>query len=267
MPDEHRFRNQRRDSRDLGAMEQRVYDVEEDVRATRKELNEKIDRLSDGTAKQINALANSTQSQIEGVRADVSSKFDKIFDKLDQQQKTVVEKAGTPWFAIISSGLGIMTACVTIGGVVGHMAIQPLSDGIMQIGRVIERQADAADARFDRVLDAVEKLRDTRVQPEAYAEYQKRIDGALSQQESDRIREATRIEGEVKTMRADLVSRSEHMTHWENTEMAQRRLSDRIEAVQKEISGAYSIGDQLKNLQTQIEQLRERQGVGSAPRS
>jgi len=77
---------------------------------------------------------------------------------------------------------------------------------------------------------------------------------------------------EINRIRADQVSRSEHIQHWSEQSERMNALNARIkdivteqaivnDGMRKEFGGTWTAGDQMKNLQDQIKQLQQRLDV------
>jgi DNA repair exonuclease SbcCD ATPase subunit len=78
-------------------------------------------------------------------------------------------------------------------------------------------------------------------------------------------KDTDRIDGEISTIRADLVPRAEHEQHWREQLDQLNVLRDQVSGLLKEVNGSWDIGKQLDNLQKEIDDLRSHSVA--APRS
>ena len=69
----------------------------------------------------------------------------------------------------------------------------------------------------------------------------------------------------VIEMRRGMVSREEHVQHWKEIDDKNSNNREQIMELRRDFTGTYSIGDQLKNLQKQVDDLRAR-STTMAPR-
>jgi vacuolar-type H+-ATPase subunit I/STV1 len=69
-------------------------------------------------------------------------------------------------------------------------------------------------------------------------------------------KDTDRIEGEISTIRAELVPRAEHEQHWNEQLDRVNVLRDQVSVLLKQINGSWDIGKQLDNLQKEIDDMR-----------
>ncbi len=69
-------------------------------------------------------------------------------------------------------------------------------------------------------------------------------------------KDTDRIDGEINSIRAGLVPRSEHEQHWREQLDAINVLRDQVGGLLKEVNGSWDIGKQLENLQKEIDDMR-----------
>jgi uncharacterized protein YhaN len=84
-------------------------------------------------------------------------------------------------------------------------------------------------------------------------------------------KDTDRLDGEINTMRAQVVPREEHVQHWKEQDDRFDTLRDQVAALTKEVNGSWDVGKQLDNLQREIDILRDhavaapRPGVATTP--
>jgi hypothetical protein len=84
-------------------------------------------------------------------------------------------------------------------------------------------------------------------------------------------KDTDRIDGDVNTIRAGLVPRSEHEQHWTEQNDQFSTLRDQIVELRKQVNGSWDVGKQLDNLQKEIDDLRNHrvaapaQGAATTP--
>ena len=87
------------------------------------------------------------------------------------------------------------------------------------------------------------------------------VDHCIPQQELDaRIHAMDKrldaLHDTLAQLQAGMIPRTEHEQHWVTQEAKNHELSDRIVELRRDFGNTYSIGDQLKTLQKQIDDLR-----------
>lgn len=214
---------------DIGALEQRVYGVEQGLQ---------------------NIL-----SQIGGLST-----------KLDER--------GRPQYSLLISIGGLLLGVI---GSLSYTVITPITTDIGRLERGIDRLIDNTVSRreFDERIGAlvarvakneaaVEKLADTTLPIAVHNEFKARIDQRIDSLRENALRELGRIDGEIGALRGDMVSRSEHQTHWSETSDRINSLSARITDLQHTFGADYTIGDRIKALQTEVAELRHQQAGAPA---
>ncbi len=78
-------------------------------------------------------------------------------------------------------------------------------------------------------------------------------------------KDTDRIDGNINTIRADLVPRAEHEQHWSEQSVRINVLRDQLDALLKEVNGSWDIGKQLDNLQREIDDMRNFRGMAPKP--
>jgi DNA repair exonuclease SbcCD ATPase subunit len=64
------------------------------------------------------------------------------------------------------------------------------------------------------------------------------------------------LENQSAKMQDNLVTRAEHQTHWNESDQKFTVLNNRLDQLIQAFTGTFTIGDQLKNLQKEIDDLR-----------
>ncbi len=78
-------------------------------------------------------------------------------------------------------------------------------------------------------------------------------------------KDTNRLDGEINTIRADMVPRAEHQQHWSEQSDRINVLRDRLDALLKEVNGSWDVGKQLDNLQREIDDMRNIRGLPPKP--
>jgi DNA repair exonuclease SbcCD ATPase subunit len=117
-----------------------------------------------------------------------------------------------------------------------------LRDLINKNAQLLEELEKATTIRFDtlerRVQTDVVGMRE-------YEEFAKREDARIAT-----------IEVYLAKLQDSLVSRAEHQQHWNEADQRYNALSSRLDQLNTQFNGTFTIGDQLKALQKQIDDLR-----------
>lgn len=71
-------------------------------------------------------------------------------------------------------------------------------------------------------------------------------------------REISRVQSTLDEMRKGLVSREEHVQHWKEIDDKHDSLRQQVYELRRDFTGSYNIGDQLKSIQKQIDDIRLR---------
>lgn len=64
------------------------------------------------------------------------------------------------------------------------------------------------------------------------------------------------LNDDVNKLKEGQVSRAEHIQHWNESAERFIALTTRLNELQKDFNGSYNIGDQIKNLQKQLDDIR-----------
>jgi hypothetical protein len=77
------------------------------------------------------------------------------------------------------------------------------------------------------------------------------------------------VDGQISLIISDIiklkdqqVTRAEHIQHWNESAERFNALTARLNELQKDFNGSYNLGDQIKNLQKQLDDLRLSNAVG-----
>lgn len=78
-----------------------------------------------------------------------------------------------------------------------------------------------------------------------YREYHARLDASI-----------THLEADLNKLRESQVTRGEHMQKWASDEAVISNMQRQIDDLKKELGSSFSLGDKIKELQTQVDDLR-----------
>jgi len=224
-----RFRNLARRSVDPAAIEQRVFDTEEQIRAFKKETSEQITRLGIDTHTQIaelrqdskvqiTALRQESREDLNAFRGDVKQSLEHIADKLDIQLTRSADNSKVNWSAILGSVAGLGALLISFFGVIGSLAKAPIDAELVRLNGEIKavamdtvprleiKERRAADNdRFDRLQSEFDRLSKTAVLFDSFAEFKARVDQMIEalrvagQRDLDRIKSELQRESLAKT--------------------------------------------------------------------
>lgn len=141
-------------------------------------------------------------------------------------------------------------------GYVGSQVVPWVAVFITFIGigwNVINPRDDMKQERVDRA-EAIRQLR-MDIESELKAMVSRDMYGAYliaNDKQVDLLRSG------VIEMRRGMVSREEHIQHWKEIDDKNANNREQIMELRRDFTGTYSIGDQLKNLQKQVDDLRSR---------
>jgi len=192
-----------RRSVDPAAIEQRVFDTEEQIRAFKKETSEQITRLGMDTHTQIAELRQDSKVQIAALRresredlsafrGDVKQSLEHIADKLDIQLTRSADNSKVNWSAILGSVAGLGALLISFFGVIGSLAKAPIDAELVRLSgevktvnaqtvlrsEVNERHA-AENERFDRFQSELDRLSKTVILADTFAEFKARLDQTI----------------------------------------------------------------------------------------
>jgi hypothetical protein len=251
-----------RDRHDFGALEQRVY----------------------GAERKIDDLSAQTSQQIQSLRTELGGAIQAISTKIDQQQVAQIDISRTRWTPIISTVAALVGAFVAIFGVVGSMALGPIRSDIDKLYAVSDKTNERmtplltlSDDQKSNVVRfaALEKSEDGKWSKDAQAEYEKRIDEVNALQRDYAKRDLERVENHIDTVDNNQIKRPEITALFANQTALVDNQSDRTDSLSRnledarhEIGSAYNVGDEIKALRAQIENLSSRMfGLLSPPSS
>jgi len=217
-----RFRNLMHRSVDPAAIEQRVFDTEEQIRAFKKETSEQITRLGIDTHTQIAELRHDSKAQISALRqesredlnafrGDVKQSLEHIADKLDIQLTRSADNSKVNWSAILGSVAGLGALLISFFGVIGSLTKAPIDAELVRLNGEIK--AVAADTvprseirdrravdndRFERLQSELDRLSKTTVLSDSFGEFKVRVDQMIASLKVSGQRDLDRIESELQ---------------------------------------------------------------------
>jgi len=214
-----------RRSVDPAAIEQRVFDTEEQIRAFKKETSEQITRLGMDTHTQIAELRQDSKLQIAALRresredlsafrGDVKQSLEHIADKLDIQLMRNADNSKVNWSAILGSVAGLGALLISFFGVIGTLAKAPIDAELVRLSgevkavaaqtvlrsEVNERHA-VENERFDRLQSELDRFSKTAIFADTFAEFKARLDQTIESLKSGSQRELGGIDASSKTRR------------------------------------------------------------------
>jgi len=221
-----RFRNRNRRSVDPAAIEQRVYDTEEQIRSFKKETSEQIARLGIDTHTQIAELRQDSKVQIMALRresredlgafrGEVKQSLEHIADKLDIQLTRSADNSKVNWSAILGSFAGLGALLISFFGVIGSLAKAPIDAELIRLGSEIKavtadmvprseiKERRAADSdRFERLQLQTDRLAQTSARADSFAELRESLKQASEIQKAANQHELNRMNAEIRSLQA-----------------------------------------------------------------
>lgn len=221
-----------------------------------------------GTERKIDDLSAQTFAQINSLRQDLVTSIGAISTKLDVQQRDVIAAGRIPLLPLIGTAIAAVVAVVSIFTVIGGMALGPVLRDIEEGKRSVRdinvamtpllafaAQHDRDIQRFLGIEDEIKDLDKIKWSKDAQAEFERRIDEKFLDDRADVRRQFDVALADINAIRSDLVSRSEHQTHWTEFTARLDALSVRINDVQKEFGSNFTLGDAVKELQRRVSEL------------
>src|SRR6266576_3604295 len=101
---------------------------------------------------------------------------------------------------------------------------------------------------------------DSKISREEHVEFRQREDDKIAAQE----REIMQEKSDLAFLRDNQVTRSEHVTHWEQTKNDIAELRKQIDDLRKDFGGQYSVTEKLKELQGELDQIRMAANISHA---
>jgi predicted RNase H-like nuclease (RuvC/YqgF family) len=167
----------------------------------------------------------------------------------------------------VAAWLGITIAVLTSIGTAFWTVANPRDD-IKLVRDEIHQSEDRQRSDFGAIIHRLdEEVRDRDSSVRIYVDKNfDRIDKELLTRETLREHETfvksvdnlfMNLRSELDKVRADQVSRSEHIEHWREIDAQISNLRASITSLRDDYTKTYSAGDQIKNLQDQITELRK----------
>lgn len=203
---------------DYGALEQRVY----------------------GTEQMIRDLGLQTSSQIQKMTDTFTSAINTLNAKIDSQQTAALQNSTTKFTPIVSVSIAALMAFVAVFSVIGTLALNPMAKDIAELSHSMlpRHEHELAISEVERRMAKVEDG----------------VAGAATRNST--LRALDSLRADIRTIQNDMVTRSEHKTHWDEIAERQTALSNRLNELQHEFGSNFTMGDQLKSLQKQIDDMR-----------
>lgn len=130
--------------------------------------------------------------------------------------------------SLVGTAATVVAVVLAIVGYLGRLSIDPLSDGVKDNKSRIEQIIRDSDNLYVRKDESLA--------------YRKRIDDIL-----------LKIGGEIDK----IVPRGEHIEKWASNTAALSAQQRQIDEIRRDLGSSYSLGDKIKELQRQIEMLRD----------
>lgn len=194
------------------------------------------------------------EAGLQGVVGEIRNLSSKIDDRSRPQYPLLVSIAG---FFLAFAGSLSYTVINPINSNQARLelSIEKIVDGTVT-HREFDQRLSSGGSRIERMEQDIKALSGEVVYSKEFSEYKIRMDTEITTMRENSLRELGRIDRELATIRSDMVSRSEHQTHWNETNDRLNALSARLNDMQREFGANYTIGDQIKNLQDQIKILQ-----------
>ena len=231
---------------DLGALSQRVTGTEKAI----GDMSAAIASLRQETATQINSVAENLSRQIGDVGKAVS-----------EQGRSFSASRSTNWTTFAGAAAGVIGVMVAIGS----QALSPIygtqgrhEDEIREIYRTsVTKDAEQQDVqrailRMNKIDDRI----DTKVGRNEYDELKDRLNERYAITHEQTLRDVTRLDKSIDQVDANLIKRPEIQALVDNLGNRIDALSRNAEDLRRDFGSNYTVGDQLKSLQRQIETLQ-----------
>lgn len=189
----------------------------------------------------IGALSTRVSASERGIR-DLTEAFTNFARDLNAKLDAQISSGKTHWGQVLTVTAAMTGTLVGIMSMIGVLTIHPINDTLERHENLIVPRAELSVTLTD-LSRRIETL-ETKVETRETHEEALRTDGMLRQ--------------DVRDIRSDLVTRSEHQTHWADIDSRETALSNRITSVQHDFGSSYTLGDQMKELQTQIRSIEQR---------
>ena len=202
-------------------------------------------------------------AQVTGVETRVMAAISAVSAKFDTQ----IQSQRTNWVPVI-------VMVVAVAGCLGAFFNEQLSP----INQRISSNEEAFRLGIERLNQTTKELQSSEQQARlriyenvwpkaAQIEYERRIDDKLAERRENETREIARLDKAIDQVDANLIKRPEIQALNDNLGNRIDALSRNAEDLRRDFGSNYTVGDQLKSLQRQIEtlQAQERPGVAKGP--
>lgn len=241
--------------------------------------NDRMDRIERNLETLAGEIPNLVKS-IQVVSEKVDARFSESIKRADDHFNNLVDRQNTILQGSQPSISRFLTGAATVGAVVlsilaafGSLAKTNVDAGIANLGADIgrlektqEKLSDTTVTRSElnfRIGENHDQIQ-RKVDIAALAEIGKRIDERHDNFVAEARRMVDGLTVDLRTLSGNLVSRDENKAHWSEIDERMLGMSNRINDIQKEYGASFTVGDQLKNLQAQLDQMRDLFSRGQA---
>lgn len=217
--------------------------------------------LGDG----LNSLRLETAQQISNLSDSLSHQISDVAKTLTDNQQSFLRSKSTNWAAFGGTAAGIVGVLLSIGAAV----LAPINSNVGQnsldireLVRLSQTKVDAEQAEARGVATAkallkeIERLQDSTVPRTEITELEKRLDERALLDRTQAQRDRDVLWGSVRDVEAQLVKRPEISALLDDVKNRLDALSRNLEDTRREVGSSYTIGDQVKALDRQLEQIR-----------
>lgn len=162
------------------------------------------------------------------------------------------EHPNNNWSGKYGNILQTMTVVgVALGGVYAGV-IAPLHEEMHDLHSKVDliRPADQND--LEKVSNFFFSELKDKLTKEEHSEFKLRVDKTIDGLQA----EISSLKSEAAYLRDNQVTRQEHVTHWDQIKENFATMSGQIDSLRKDFGGQYTVGEEIKQLQGQINDLR-----------
>jgi predicted RNase H-like nuclease (RuvC/YqgF family) len=162
------------------------------------------------------------------------------------------EHPNNNWSSKYGNILQTMTVVgVALGGVYAGV-IAPIHEGLRDLQVKVDQIRPAGQKDMEKVSNFfLSEIKD-KLTKEEHVEFKLRVDKTIEGLQT----EISSLRAEVSYLRDNQVTRQEHVTHWDQIKENFFTMSGQIDSLRKDFGGQYTVGEEIKQLQGQINDLR-----------
>jgi len=139
--------------------------------------------------------------------------------------------------------------------------IMPLHEQLRDLQTSIGSTAATDTQNLEKMGDFTIAQLDKKLSKDEHAEFKLRTDKSVENLQQ----EIASGRSDVAFLRDNQVTRAEHVTHWDQIKESIMEMRKQIDDLRKDFGGQYTVSEKLKDMQDQLNQMRDLHQAATAP--